>query len=115
MKKTRAIAIFLTCITAASMGATILTGCSGGKDSSTSSSEVSVRAIQDDELESQTDSDSEAENSSQESSAEESTSAEATVYTGDITPEQAVELVNKGYEAYGQMDWNAVCDYTNIV
>lgn len=60
MKKTRAIAIFLTCITAASMGATILTGCSGGKDSSTSSSEVSVRAIQDDELESQTDSDSEA-------------------------------------------------------
>ena len=34
MKKTRAIAIFLTCITAASMGATILTGCSGGKDSS---------------------------------------------------------------------------------
>lgn len=61
MKKTRAIAIFLTCITAASMGATILTGCSGGKDSSTSSSEVSVRAIQDDELESQTDSDSEAE------------------------------------------------------
>lgn len=114
MKKTRAIAIFLTCITAASMGATILTGCSGGKDSSTSSSEVSVRAIQDDELESQTDSDSEAENSSQESSAEESTSAEATVYTGDITPEQAVELVSKGYEAYGQMDWNAVCDYTNI-
>lgn len=114
MKKTRVIAIFLTCITAASMGATMLTGCSSSKDSSTSSSEVSVRAIQDDEVESQTDSDSEAESSSQESSTEESASAEATVYTGDITPEQAVELVGKGYEAYGQMDWDAVCDYTNI-